>query len=325
MQVPAEASPSVPSEQGRDEPPTAERPDTSERPAAQAAAPAAPAGSGIAIVGMACRFPGAPDLHSFWRQLEAGENAVTDGRPDPGPWNGAFGDPANPDPSSRVGAFVEGIDQFDAGFFKIRPIEARMMDPQQRMLLETSWQALEDAGIDPASLKGSRAGVYAGIGGNSEYRGVIAAAGRGDSYFGTTSSVGRRAGRFHAGPGRTGPALRSGLRGVAGRHAPCRRRPPARRGGSGAGRRGERGPVSVRRPSSSRRWNAVAQRAVPRLRRGRGRLRPGRGLRHGGAQTAGTMPLLTATGSGRWCGARPSTRTQPAWASSSPTGQRRCR
>ena len=205
MQVPAETSPSVPSEPGRDEPPTAERPDTSERPAAQAAVPVAPAGSGIAIVGMACRFPGAPDLQSFWRQLEAGKNAVTDGRPDPGPWNGAFGDPANSDAASRIGAFVEGIDQFDAGFFKIRPIEARMMDPQQRMLLETSWQALEDAGIDPASLKGSRAGVYAGVGGNSEYRGVIAAAGRGDSYFGTTSSV--AVGRVAFTLGLAGPAL----------------------------------------------------------------------------------------------------------------------
>ncbi len=205
IQVPAEASPSVPREQGLDEPPIAERPDESERTAAQATAPAAPSGNGIAIVGMACRFPGAPDLRSFWRQLEAGENAVTDGRPDPGPWNGAFGDPANSDAASRIGAFVEGIDRFDAGFFKIRPIEARMMDPQQRMLLETSWQALEDAGIDPASLKGSRAGVYAGVGGNSEYRGVIAAAGRSDSYFGTTSSV--AVGRVAFTLGLAGPAL----------------------------------------------------------------------------------------------------------------------
>ena len=160
---------------------------------------------GIAIVGMACRFPGAPDLDSFWRLLEAGENAVTDGRPDPGPWNGASGDPANPDPASRIGAYVEGIDRFDAGFFKIRPIEARMMDPQQRMLLEETWHAIEDAGIDPASLKGSRTGVYAGVGGSSEYRRVIAAAGRGDSYFGTTSSV--AVGRIAFTLGLAGPAV----------------------------------------------------------------------------------------------------------------------
>ena len=189
----------------RDEQPA----DLPERSAAKTAASvvpsSAPANDGIAIVGMACRFPGAEDLHSFWRQLEAGENAVTDGRRDPGPWNGASGDPANPDPSSRIGAYVEGIDRFDAGFFRIRPIEARMMDPQQRMLLETTWHALEDAGIDPAGLKGSRTGVYAGIGGSSEYRRVIAAAGRGDSYFGTTSSV--AVGRIAFTLGLAGPAV----------------------------------------------------------------------------------------------------------------------
>ena len=183
--------------------------DGPERPAPKTAAAVVPSRAsvddGIAIVGMACRFPGAPDLDSFWRQLEAGANAVTDGRPDPGPWNGASGDPANPDPASRVGAYVEGIDHFDAGFFGIRPIEARMMDPQQRMLLETTWHALEDAAIDPAGLKGSRTGVYAGIGGSSEYRRVIAAAGRGDSYFGTTSSV--AVGRIAFTLGLAGPAV----------------------------------------------------------------------------------------------------------------------
>ncbi len=194
-----------PDQDGRDE----LQADLPKRSAAKTAAsvlpPSGPAHDGIAIVGMACRFPGAEDLHSFWHQLEAGENAVTDGRRDPGPWNGASGDPANPGASNRIGAYVEGIDRFDAGFFQIRPIEARMMDPQQRMLLETTWHALEDAGIDPSSLKGSRTGVYAGIGGSSEYRWVIAAAGRGDSYFGTTSSV--AVGRIAFTLGLAGPAV----------------------------------------------------------------------------------------------------------------------
>ncbi len=215
-------APTDPAETGRTERPAPpERPERAEQadgsdpvpaaatvqdsPAAPVAPPSMTGNQGIAIVGMACRFPGAPDLDSFWRLLEAGENAVTDGRRDPGPWNGASGDPDNPDPGSRIGAFVEGIDQFDAGFFRIRPIEARMMDPQQRMLLETTWQALEDGGIDPSSLKGSRTGVYAGIGGSSEYRRVIAAAGRGDSYFGTTSSV--AVGRIAFTLGLAGPAV----------------------------------------------------------------------------------------------------------------------
>ncbi len=72
----------------------------------------------------------------------------------------------------RYGAFIEDLDQFDAEFFRISPIEAQMLDPQQRMMLEVSWQALEDAAIDPESLKGSRTGVYAGIS-NYDYREMV--------------------------------------------------------------------------------------------------------------------------------------------------------
>ena len=158
----------------------------------------------IAIVGMACRFPGADGLAEFWRQLEAGEDAVTDGRRDAGPWTGVAGDPANESDIERIGAFVEGIDRFDAKFFRIAPIEAKAMDPQQRLLLETSWQAIEDAGIDPESLKGSRTGVYAGIGG-SEYRRLVNAAGRDDNYLGTTGSV--TVGRVAFVLGLEGPAV----------------------------------------------------------------------------------------------------------------------
>ena len=159
---------------------------------------------GIAIVGMACRFPGAADLSAFWRQLEAGEDAVTDGRRDSGSWKGVNGDPAAEDTIYRRGAFVEGIDRFDARFFGIMPIEARMMDPQQRMLLETSWQALEDAGMDPALLKGSRTGVYAGVG-DSEYRDLIAANDQDHGYFGTSGSV--TVGRVAFALGLMGPAV----------------------------------------------------------------------------------------------------------------------
>jgi len=170
-------------------------------------APEVPPGSvkdGIAIVGMACRFPGAEDLSSFWRLLEAGESAVADGRQGTGDWYGAVGDPAAKDATYLRGAFVEDIDLFDSRFFRIAPIEARMMDPQQRMMLETSWQALEDAGIDPDRLRGSRTGVYAGVGG-SEYRDLIATSGRFNSYLGTTGSV--TVGRVAFALGLEGPAM----------------------------------------------------------------------------------------------------------------------
>ena len=158
----------------------------------------------VAIVGMACRFPGAPDLESFWELLATGTDAVTDGRQDAGPWTGLMGDPEAENPLYRRGGFVEGIDKFDNSFFRISPIEARMMDPQQRMLLETTWQALEDAGMDPEGLRGSRTGVYVGVGG-SEYREVITASGQDEMYFGTTGSV--TAGRVAFVLGLEGPAI----------------------------------------------------------------------------------------------------------------------
>ncbi|MCY4384416.1 MAG: SDR family NAD(P)-dependent oxidoreductase [Nitrospinae bacterium] len=161
-------------------------------------------GADIAIVGMACRFPGAPDLRTFWRQLEAGETAVTDGRRNAGPWDGALGDSRAEASVHRIGGFVSGLDQFDAGFFGIRTIEARVMDPQQRFLLETSWHALEDAGVDPARLKGSRCGVYFGIA-DSEYRHLMKEEGGQDSYFG--NSMGVAVGRVSFAFGMEGPAM----------------------------------------------------------------------------------------------------------------------
>ncbi len=183
---------------GADEAPAAAERRESARPAAVAP------GEGIAIVGMACRFPGGEDLDGFWRLLEAGGDAVTDGRRDGGSWEGVAGDPRAEKASHRRGAFLERIDEFDASFFRIQPIDARGMDPQQRLLLETSWRAIEDAGIAPEALKGSRTGVYAGLGGG-EYRRVVAAAGRTDSYYGTNPGV--AVGRVAFALGLEGPAV----------------------------------------------------------------------------------------------------------------------
>ena len=128
----------------------------------------------IAVVGMACRFPGAPDVSAFWRLLEAGDSAVTEGVPGSGVGRVGelFTGAATQNDACRFGAFIDGIDQFDAAFFRISPVEAQLLDPQQRLMLEVSWHALEDAGIDPDGLKGSRTGVYAGIS-NNEYRALV--------------------------------------------------------------------------------------------------------------------------------------------------------
>ena len=165
---------------------------------------AAPGEDGVAIVGMACRFPGASDLAAFWSVLSNGRDAVTDGRLDPGSWDGLAGDPAALHAWSRVGGFVEEIDRFDAAFFGIPPLEAHLMDPRQRLLLELSWHALEDAGIDPLRLKGSRTGVWAGLD-SGDYRDLAAASGRSPGYLGNSMSV--ATGRIAFALGLNGPAV----------------------------------------------------------------------------------------------------------------------
>jgi acyl transferase domain-containing protein/NADPH:quinone reductase-like Zn-dependent oxidoreductase/NADP-dependent 3-hydroxy acid dehydrogenase YdfG/acyl carrier protein len=119
----------------------------------------------IAIVGLACRVPGAPDADAFWRLLRDGGSI---NREIPGDrWDvDRYYDPDPDVPgtmSVRTGAFLDHVDLFDAEFFGIAPREAMTMDPQQRLLLEVSWEALEHAGVAPDRLSGSATGVYFGI------------------------------------------------------------------------------------------------------------------------------------------------------------------
>ncbi|MEW6405184.1 MAG: beta-ketoacyl synthase N-terminal-like domain-containing protein, partial [Chloroflexota bacterium] len=124
-----------------------------------------PAKEPIAIIGLSCRFPKAPDLQAFWELLRNGVDAISE--VPAGRWNlDEFysSDPGTPGKvTSRWGGFLDGIDLFDPQFFGISPREAARMDPQQRLLLEVAWEALENAFIPPTSLAGTRTGVFVGI------------------------------------------------------------------------------------------------------------------------------------------------------------------
>ena len=128
----------------------------------------------IAMVGMGCKFPGAAGLEEFWTLLRNGVDAISEIPPDR--WDvDALYDPlpgTTGKMSTRWGGFLPGIDQFDPHFFGISPREAASMDPQQRVLLEVAWEALENAGQPPDQLAGTRTGVFVGIGG-FDYSNVI--------------------------------------------------------------------------------------------------------------------------------------------------------
>jgi acyl transferase domain-containing protein len=120
----------------------------------------------IAIIGMGCRFPGgANSLEAYWHLLHNGMDAVTEIPSDR--WNVEAYYHPNPEISgkmyTRYGAFLNDIDKFDPEFFEISPREARSIDPQHRLLLEVTWEALENAGKAPEELRGSQTGVFMGV------------------------------------------------------------------------------------------------------------------------------------------------------------------
>ncbi|WP_153044937.1 type I polyketide synthase [Mycobacterium kansasii] len=164
----------------------------------------------VAVVGIGCRFPGdATDPDSFWDLLIEGRNAIS--RVPADRWDAdAFYDPDPLAPgrmTTKWGGFVPDVAGFDAEFFGITPREAAAMDPQQRMLLEVSWEALEHAGIPPDSLAGTRTGVMMGVYFN-EYQSMLAASPENvDAYSGTGNAHSITVGRISYLLGLRGPAV----------------------------------------------------------------------------------------------------------------------
>ncbi len=163
----------------------------------------------VAVVGIGCRFPGdvtGPD--SFWQLMVEGRNAISGIPADR--WDAE--EYYNPDPltpghmTTKWGGFIHDIAGFDAEFFGITPREAASMDPQQRMLLEVAWEALEHAGIPTDSLAGSRTAVMMGVYFN-EYQSMLASRRENvDAYTGTGNSHSITAGRISYMLGLRGPA-----------------------------------------------------------------------------------------------------------------------
>ncbi|HEV2641028.1 MAG TPA: SDR family NAD(P)-dependent oxidoreductase, partial [Actinocrinis sp.] len=181
-----------------------------DRPAAAAVRPADPAldldpaEDAVAVIGMACRLPGAGSPEQFWALLAEGRDAVRDMPA------ARLADPAwsriGPGVPTR-GGYLDEVEGFDAEFFRISPREARSLDPQQRLLLEVAWEALEDAGQPAPALAGRSAGVYVGLN-TADYQQLLTQDMAGvDHFYGTGTTFAGAVGRLSYFLALNGPSI----------------------------------------------------------------------------------------------------------------------
>ncbi|NEO66612.1 MAG: polyketide synthase, partial [Moorea sp. SIO4G2] len=160
----------------------------------------------IAIIGLGCRFPKSLNTEAFWHLLEQGIDGVTEVPKDR--WDiDQYYDP-NPDATgkmyTRFANFITDVDKFEPEFFKISPREAKQIDPQHRLLLEVSWESLEDAGLSPLALRGTPTGVFIGM---MTHDYTQLATNPADSHTASGTGSALAAGRISYTLGLTGPTL----------------------------------------------------------------------------------------------------------------------
>nr|AFP87524.1 type I polyketide synthase [Streptomyces sp. CNQ-418] len=163
----------------------------------------------IAIVGMACRLPGADGVEEFWQVLVEGVDASSDIPTDRFDADALLADgPVTPGTIvTKRGSFLDRVDGFDNAFFRISAREARSMDPQQRLFLQVAWEALDDAGVRTAELPGSRVGLYVGLN-TTDYMQMVTEHHQNiDLYYGTGNSFCGTAGRLSYFLGVRGPSM----------------------------------------------------------------------------------------------------------------------
>ncbi|MEV6695204.1 SDR family NAD(P)-dependent oxidoreductase [Micromonospora sp. NPDC051196] len=183
---------------------------TAQAPAGRVAGADTPVGAAepIAVIGVACRLPGASSPGEFWDLLLAGGETVRDAPP------GRRDDPMWAELGSQIpsrGSYLDDVAGFDAPFFRVSPREARLLDPQQRLFLEVAWEALEDAGCPADALAGRPVGVYAGLA-MADYQHLVAREMTRDArglslHHGTGTSFAALAGRLSYVLGLSGPSL----------------------------------------------------------------------------------------------------------------------
>ena len=247
----------------------------------------------LAIVGVGCRFPDAADPDHFWKLLRQGHCPI---RVTPHErWSESLLASREKEPgriTANQGAFLDDVDRWDAAFFGISPREAASLDPQQRLLLTVTWEALEQAGLNPDRLRESRTGVFLGMCG-SDYLHRLAGATRHRSMpiSGLEMAHGAAAGRlsyfFHwHGPSTAiDTACSSSLVAI---HFAARKLRRGLRSGSGRWRESDADTRAEHHTQPS--GDALTERALPDFRRRRRRLRARRRLRRRPAQTPGRCP-----------------------------------